>query len=293
MSMTRKPGRNGFWSGAVLACGLLAWSASRADAQYFMPYGYGYTGFYVPPVNFGAVNFGVVNFGAVNFGAVNFGLVNFGNYVPYAFGGYYGPYYYYNPWYALANRDMAYLQQASLNSARYNLLSAESATSYQASNLMAQAAMDVLRDNSVASYNGVEGRFNVRTGRPKSFGEPVAGDIPLKNLISRNGEVLWPLNSPVGGDLYDKRREAGRAIQSVIQTFKTNGKVPIDQAIAARNRLSDYTEPALNDLKRHRPNDIDNFLNFVASLDRGVRNLVGEEKAESLENGPTAPGNKP
>jgi hypothetical protein len=261
------------WPALALAALLLA-PAREAGAQVgiYYPYSPGVVNF--PIVDFGTVNFGTVNFGTVNFGTVNFPLVN-----PLGPDPYYNNYYWYNNpyayWDTLAAADMYRASKFAMAGARYNVAANSMATNNVAANLVNQGEYRMMLQRRAASAGKRAGaRFDVASGRPTLGGGGRAGTSRLVDITTKEGDVLWPLTAPAGGDLYEKRRAAGQAVRAVVQTFQKDGQVPVGDVIDALKAVLAYTEPASEFLRKNRPDDAAAFGDFVASLDRGLRLLA-------------------
>ena len=181
-----------------------------------MPYSYAYPGF-------GYGGYGYGTYGGVGYygGAGYYGIPGYG----YGFGGI---------GMTAADQWMMKYQNYALNASRYNLLNAETATQYQAANLMHQQALQTLMQTYSMNYlnnkYGNSGGYGVGLGRPVSYGSNGSNDktpaIPADKLFSRDGQVLWPLGAPEDGDLKAKKQAASAAIQKAIGDYIASNAAP-------------------------------------------------------------------
>jgi hypothetical protein len=247
-------------------------SAGPARAQIGINYGYSPGVVSFPMVDFGVVNFPTVNFGTVNFPTVNFPMVS-----PLGPDPYYNNYYWYNNpyayWDTMAAADTYRAAKYAMNSARYNVEANSMATNAVAANLINRGEyLAMLQRRADSSGKAAGARYDVATGRAQLGGG--AGTLRLVDITTKDGDVLWPLTAPVGGDLFEKRRAANQSVKGLVQTFKKEGKVPVEDVVHALQTLLAYTAPASEALRKDRPEDADACGNFVSSLDRGIRLLA-------------------
>ncbi len=252
---------------ATWMLGLFLLTSGRVDAQY-----YGGTTYYG-----GA---GYLQWPLVQFPAVQFPLVQFPAYMGIANNYYYGyPYGYYNPyayWENWAAADTYRMAKYGMASARYNTMAESAATTAMANALLNREAFEEMGWRGGGT--GYTGRYNVHTGRAAgaTASRPEANRSRLLELTSRDGDVLWPISAPVKGDLFNRRREASRAIKDVLQQYRAKGNVPVDGVVHALQALYAYASPAAERMRDSRSADTEPFLSFIADLDSGLRALSSE-----------------
>jgi len=166
-------------------------------------------------------------------------------------------------------------------------MNAETATAYQAANLFQNEALAERVDTyrrlkANRGYAPDPGRYDVASGGPTPSAPADSGPrpIPINQIIAKDGEVLWPLGAPEEGDLADKKGAASRAIREVAQQAMQGKPVPTSQVIAARNALADYANPAARWFEKNHKSDYDGFVNYIRSLDRGLRSLAESGRME-------------
>jgi hypothetical protein len=260
-------------SACVLTLGLLAALAS-AGGSTACGQGFGMT-YYNNP---GMVSFPLVNFPLVDFPMVSFPLVNtlgpVQNYGVYY--GYGSPYYNPNPdayWNSWAAADTYGAAKYAMTSARFNVATASMATNAAASNLIARDEYAMMLQRRAAAMRGSPSdRYSVQTGS-STFVPGQSGSRKLSEVTSNEGDVLWPLFAPAG-DLFDRRQAAGQAIRSLVQAFKKDGKLPVEDVVSALKALHAYATPAAESLRKSQPDQVPSFVDFIASLDQGARALA-------------------
>jgi len=198
--------------------------------------------------------------------------------------------------------DMAAMkaQMSALNASRYNLLNAQAASAYEAANLLNQEAAK----DAVSGYRSAKQaygpRYNIRTGSPGYTSsaappreavaqvDPEAQPIlPPDRLLAPDGEVLWPVGAPKGPDLDPRREAASQAIRDAVQPGTGGRRGSIRRIVRARERLSDYAVPALQQIRTERPQDEEDFVRYVRSLDLALRALAENRgQTENRGDGP-------
>jgi hypothetical protein len=268
--------RRGSWAGIL---GLAALAApAGASAQVIGGVG-------SSPLPASVMPFNYAYGGGMYYPAYNYGL--YGGYgYPFNYGGfgYYG-----NPGWGYgfggigmtaADQWMMKYQTYALNASRYNLMNAETATAYQAANLMHQRAVQTLMQNYLGDkYSGSSPRYGVGVGRPTTGGPGGANDqpkvLPASELYAKDGQVLWPLGAPEDGPLKAKKEAAGQAIQKAVSDYiEAKAAPPVREVVAARTALADYANPAAREIKDQRPDDYKDFVNYIENLDASLRSLA-------------------
>ena len=233
----------------------------------------------------GGVGYGGVGYGGVGYGGYGnygggygnygggyggFGYSGYGGYGGYGYGNAYGGGYGYGitP-YTAAIAEREQIQQSN---ARYNLLNAESVEAYQGANLMRAEAYDALTD------------AQVQRRKAMSNGSDGSDAIPIQELFSREGDVLWPLGAPTDGDLGAKKDAASEAVKKVVTEFLADREAPTREVINARQALSDYAVPAAKYFeKTEDKQDEKDWEKWVTTLDQGLRTMAGIERGPADE----------
>lgn len=137
-----------------------------------------------------------------------------------------------------------------------------------------------LRDNGyVPSYEVRRRRpSTTRSQPPRSLGntaqverQPAAAVaraiVPLVSFFDASLKLVWPSESPVEGDLREKRDVSDKASLAVLQETRSRPAASIATVTEARERLLDYGRPALQEIRRVATTAIaDGFHTFMLSL---------------------------
>jgi len=91
--------------------------------------------------------------------------------------------------------------------------------------------------------------------------------VPLLSFFDASFRVLWPGDSPVGGDLKAKRDVSDEASLAVLEETKRHQAASITTVTDARQKLLDYGRPALQEIRAVATTPIaDAFHQFMLSL---------------------------
>jgi hypothetical protein len=113
--------------------------------------------------------------------------------------------------------------------------------------------------------------------------------LALASFFNAYGDVQWPAESPVHGDLAEKRAKSDTASKSVLEELKRQGIASMSTATEARNLLIDYGRPALTYLVDHTPLAIaEGFHRYLL----GLYDALGRAALPEPTPG-AAPGNRP
>ena len=211
---------------------------------YGSPYGYG-----------GYRNTGYVGVVAPGWSAPIPGYGGYGT----GFGGYGGVSVYDDP--------LVRQQQYALNASRYNLETAQATKAYQEANFFQQQAIATAMNNA-RQNQAVREQFNVRSATPKSrsHAQRNAPTVPLDQLMSKEGAVLWPQTSPVD----ESRERVDVAVAAIAKQFQEHGKATVQSVNEARNLLSAYGHPALAAVRKDRRETATVFKSFLNNLDTSL-----------------------
>jgi hypothetical protein len=95
-------------------------------------------------------------------------------------------------------------------------------------------------------------------------GNPV---VPLLGFFDATQKLIWPSDSPIGGDLKEKRDVSDQASLAVLEETRRQPFASISTAAHARKKLLDYGRPALHELRStSTPAVSDAFHMFLLSL---------------------------
>jgi hypothetical protein len=90
---------------------------------------------------------------------------------------------------------------------------------------------------------------------------------PLASFFDASLRLVWPSESPVDGDLKEKRDTSDQASLAVLKETKARQAAAIATVTVARERLLDYGRPALRQIRLVATTAIaDGFHNFMLSL---------------------------
>jgi hypothetical protein len=91
--------------------------------------------------------------------------------------------------------------------------------------------------------------------------------VPLASFFDASLRLVWPSESPLDGDLKDKRETSDQASLAVLQETRERQMASIATVTEARERLLDYGRPALQQIRLVATTAIaDGFHNFMLSL---------------------------
>lgn len=103
--------------------------------------------------------------------------------------------------------------------------------------------------------------------RPATDEAPRAAVLQLGSFFDASMRLVWPNESPVAGDLREKRDVSDQATRAVWDETKQRGGASIANVTDARQKLIDYGRPALQEIREHAtPPIADAFHRFLLSL---------------------------
>lgn len=133
-----------------------------------------------------------------------------------------------------------------------------------------------------ARDNGFVDRYYPDRGDPSYYGSaarrprrvqatPTAAQarpkVPLTSFFNARGQLIWPGDAPLTGDLKEKRDAFDRACQAAVDELRKNGVASIASVTEARQKLLDYGRPALTLVRqKDTPRVADGFHVFLLSL---------------------------
>jgi hypothetical protein len=90
---------------------------------------------------------------------------------------------------------------------------------------------------------------------------------PLVSFFDASLKLVWPSESPVAGDLREKRDVSDQASLTVLEETKRNQAASITTVTEAREKLLDYGRPALQEIRTQAtPPIAEMFHQFLLSL---------------------------
>ena len=96
---------------------------------------------------------------------------------------------------------------------------------------------------------------------------PVSRVVRIGNFFDKNGQLIWPGESPSSGDLGLKRQAADLAATAVYNEFQSKGAATLETTAKARSQLLAYGRPALVAVREHStPAMTDSFHAFLLTL---------------------------
>ncbi|MDB5349390.1 MAG: hypothetical protein JWN86_637 [Planctomycetota bacterium] len=162
-------------------------------------------------------------------------------------------------------------QQYAMNASRYNLQNAQATKAYQEANFFQQQAIATAMNNAQQAP-AVREQFNVRSAAPRSRSRAPrqTSTVPLDQLITKDGAVLWPQSSPVD----PSRERVDTAIAAIAKQYQDDGKATVQSVNEARNALSAYGHPALTEVRKERPQSAAVFKSFLNNLDVSLAGMA-------------------
>jgi hypothetical protein len=161
-----------------------------------------------------------------------------------------------------------------------------------------------IRDTGFAEryHAAPRGSSHSRSAQPPTHSSPgvsrtaviVEKQLPSLSLASfyeSTGQIVWPANSPVVGELKEKRTAFDQASQLALAETKNNGVASVATLSGARQKLLDYGRPALQYVRTHgTPRVADEFHHFLLSLYGSLGQADHPTAtAAAMPDGPTAP----
>jgi hypothetical protein len=123
-------------------------------------------------------------------------------------------------------------------------------------------------DRREPAYYGYRARPRVQRATPTAMNvAPSRPLVPLTSFFNDKGQFVWPADSPMAGDLKDKREAFDKTCRAVLDEVKKNGVAAIASVTEARQKLLEYGRPALQSVKAHdTPRVADSFHGFLLML---------------------------
>jgi len=114
------------------------------------------------------------------------------------------------------------------------------------------------------SSRGNSGRAEARPAADTAATNPIA---QLVSFFNASKKLVWPNESPTGGDLKEKRVVSDQASLAVLEETKRQSVASISSVTHARQKLIDYGQPALKTIRTQATAAIaDTFHGFLLSL---------------------------
>jgi hypothetical protein len=139
-----------------------------------------------------------------------------------------------------------------------------------------------IRDNGFVSHSDARRRRassyrSDRTGsldtsgradaQPEATPAPTRTVVPLGRFFDASLRVVWPQDSPIGGELKPKRDTSDQASLAVLKETQQQGPISITSVTEARYRLVEYGRPALRELRaQSTPPIVDSVHQFLLSF---------------------------
>jgi hypothetical protein len=136
--------------------------------------------------------------------------------------------------------------------------------------------------------NGFVSHYDVRRHRPPAYqptptaspgntggvaAQPAAATAarkpapPLGSFFDASQKLAWPSDSPIDGDLKEKRNLSDQASLAVLEEVRQQTTASVSSATHAREKLLDYGRPALQEMRtRATPAIAETFHHFLLSL---------------------------
>jgi hypothetical protein len=118
---------------------------------------------------------------------------------------------------------------------------------------------------SVRETTRTESKPGAETKRPSSVS--TVPTPPLDSFFDPSLKLVWPMNSPIDGDLGQKRDISDQASLSVLQETRQSQFASLATVTDARQKLLDYGRPALKELRTTSTTPVaESFHQFLLSL---------------------------
>jgi hypothetical protein len=142
--------------------------------------------------------------------------------------------------------------------------------------------------------NGFTDRYSVNRDEMPSYrraqgltSQPVAPQaptpapaLPLSSFYNAENVLVWPGDSPLEGDLKEKRAVFDKSSAAVLSETKKDGVASMSSVTDARNKLLDYGRPALAYTRAHDTARIsDSFHMFMLSLYESLAQAINPAPA--------------
>jgi hypothetical protein len=138
-----------------------------------------------------------------------------------------------------------------------------------------------VRDNGFVDRYSVDRRemptyrSSARYQAPAPAPQPQVPSLPLSSFYNAENVLIWPADSPLGGDLKQKRSVFDQSSAVVLSESKKNGVASMASVTDARNKLLDYGRPALAYTRAHdTPRISDGFHMFMLSLYESLEQAI-------------------
>jgi hypothetical protein len=121
-------------------------------------------------------------------------------------------------------------------------------------------------------------RYDVRKRTPRtvqSKDKQASKLLPRSQVLSAEGQVLWPAKAPAEGELGKSRAAAEAAIKAAVKETEGGGKASVQNVVEAKDRLYAYGRPALEKAAAQSRQAAQGLLHFLTSLERVLDSLAG------------------
>ena len=190
-----------------------------------------------------------------------------------------------------------FLNQHSLTNSARGAQGVPSRTPYGNSS---NAYFNRIRDNGFVSHQDVRRRRRP-TYQPESTASsgnaggaepqpaPAANPVaPLGSFFDAARKFVWPNDAPTHGDLQGKRDMSDEAILAVLEETKQQSTASITSVAYARQKLLDYGQPALQEVRTQAtPPIADTFHRFLLSIYESLAQAASPP--ESVSGNPPKP----
>ncbi len=116
------------------------------------------------------------------------------------------------------------------------------------------------------SSRNTSGRVAAQTAATTTAAAPAAS-APLGSFFDATRKLVWPNESPIGGDLKEKRDVSDQASLAVLEETLRRTTASLSSVTYARQKLIAYGQPALQEIRlQATPVIADSFHHFMLSL---------------------------
>jgi hypothetical protein len=115
---------------------------------------------------------------------------------------------------------------------------------------------------------GIDSASTRRVSTPNSKSEK-PGIKPADHFLgffASNGQLVWPADSPLEGDLSGKRSAVDAAMSDLRMEVKAKTNFKVSSIVQSRNTLLDYGRPALAQIRESQPSRADSFHAWMLDL---------------------------
>jgi hypothetical protein len=124
------------------------------------------------------------------------------------------------------------------------------------------------RNDIRRGVRGIDSASTRRVSTPNSRNEK-SGVKPADHFLgffSQNGQLVWPADAPLEGELSGKRAAVDSAMAELRTQAQSKTNFKVSSIVQSRNTLLDYGRPSLAILRENQPSRADSFHAWMLDL---------------------------